>query len=357
MTEHSSRRWAVTTGAAAVLAAGLGLSGYVVARAASGSTGKAPAATAASTSKAGASHGTGSGSRRWAGGGAGGWPGKGRPGGMSGMGGVAGFGALGTIDHVGSTGFTVTTQRGTSLTIDTTKSTLYYEAQAKVSASALHAGENVVVQFKPPATTASGASLGTSKLTAIRVEIVLPSLGGNVLSDAGGTIVVADQQGFHRTIVTSGSTRYVEAGATVAASAVHTGTDVVAVGTIAADHTDLDATVVEVVGPSVTGKVTKISGSTITIAPLGGGGAVTVTTGSSTIFRSKGAASAFKALKRGDLLLAIGTPTGSTGFAASAVQFGSLPSMPPGMGRGGWGGGPFAGGPGALRNGTAQDPA
>lgn len=339
--QQSSRRWAAMTGAAAVLAAGLGLTGYVVARAASSSPSH-PAAADASTSNSGSSHGSGApGGRAFRG--ALGFPGP-RSFGRNGA--VAGGGAMGTVEHLDATSFTLQSARGTTLTVVTTGSTTYYEALSKVSASTLRDGDHVVVLFKRPA--AGSPSTATSKLTATRVDIVLPSLGGEVLSDAGGTIVIADSQGFHRTIVTSTSTRYFEAGTSVAANAVRPGTDVVAVGSIASDHTDLDAAAVEVVGPSVAGKVTKISGSTITITPLRGGSTETVTTESSTIFRSGGASSSLAKLKRGDYVLVIGTRTSATSFAASAVRFGIAPKLPAGTGRG-WGGkgfgvgGPFGG--------------
>lgn len=346
MMELFSRRGAITTGAVAVLAAGLGLTGYVVARAASGSPGTPAAATASSASK-----GSGSGSAprgNWQ---PGSGPGKGfgkgfggmrRPGGF----GFAGGGASGTVDHVGASSFTLKSHSGATLTIDTTSKTTYYEALSKVSASALQAGENVVVLFKSPAGASSGsttASSASSPRTAAQVEIVLPSLSGEVLSDSGGTIVVADQQGFHRTIITSGATRYDEGGSNVSAGSVADGTDIVAYGAIASDRTDLDATVVEIVGPNVAGTVTKISGSTITLTPLRGGAAETVTTSSTTVFRTKGATSSLKALKRGDVLVAIGVRTSSTSFAASVVQFGAAGS---GLARGGramWGAGHFGG--------------
>jgi hypothetical protein len=163
-----------------------------------------------------------------------------------------------------------------------------------------------------------------------------------VLSDTGGTIVVADGQGFHRTIDTTGSTTYSEAGATVSSSTVSLGVDVVAYGSIAANHTDLDAATVEVVGPVTAGKVTKVSGTNITVSALQGGGSVTISTTHVTVFRTDGKVSSISSVKVGDLLVAIGTRESAHAFAASSVRFGTLGNSHGGAGRGhGPGGGGF----------------
>ena len=177
-----------------------------------------------------------------------------------------------------------------------------------------------------------------------------PTIAGTVSADSAGKIVVRDEMGFQRTILTSKHTSYVEAGSSVPASAVRIGAEIVGTGAVAADHTDLDATTVQVVGPAVVGKVIGVSGRTIMVStyssPAGSSSApkatkMSISTSSSTHFRRGGTSSSLRAVKAGDLLLAIGTKESGVTFAAAAVIFGSVPS-------GHWpvGGPPFAGGSG-----------
>ncbi|HXY44929.1 MAG TPA: DUF5666 domain-containing protein [Acidimicrobiales bacterium] len=357
-----SKKWAIRTGVGLVAVCGLAAGGYGVAHAAG--AGRASVALTASPSSSGSSgEGSSSSSTRH------GWFGRGGAGfgrGAAGFGpggagfgpGGAGFGpsafgrigAAGTVGTVGSASFTLTTRQGGTLTVDTTKSTTYFEALSKVSASALKPGEQVAVVFTPPAAApaSSGATTtGSVTPTAATVDIILPSLQGTVLSISGGTIVIEDSQGFHRTIDTTTSTTYSEAGTTVSATAVTDGLDIVAFGSIAADHTDLDATTVEVTGPVAGGKVTNVSGTTITVSAPWGTGSTKITTTSSTIFRNGDKSSSIVAVKLGDLLTAIGTRASDGTFAATAVRFGSLPSAGAG---GAWStqGGGFFKGPGPM---------
>jgi hypothetical protein len=107
---------------------------------------------------------------------------------------------------------------------------------------------------------------------------------------------------------------------TVSASAVTAGEQVEAFGTVAADRTELDAGTVAVVGPLAGGKVTGISGATITAqSPRG---TIRISTSSSTIFASNGRASSLAAVKKGDFVLALGLQT-STTVTASGVWFGT----------------------------------
>lgn len=322
------RTWTAKVGIAALIAGGLAAGGYGIAQAAVGSAsrGATSSAVTASSGSSGSSAGSGYG-----------WPGGGPllGGGFRGFG---GFGpARGTVETVQSGSFTLKTGQGTTLTIDTTGSTTYYEALSKVSASALKSGEQVSVVFTRPSASAGTSTSSSVTPTAARVDIILPSLEGQVVSDSAGTIVVSDREGFHRTIDTTGSTTYSEAGTTVPASAVTNGVDVVAYGSIAANKTDLNAMSVEVVGPVASGKVTKLSGTTITVS-LPQGTSMTITTTSSTIFESSGKASSLSSVKVGDMLVVIGTRESNGTFAATAVRFGAVSEAP---GAGGWVG--FAG--------------
>ncbi len=349
-----TKTWTIRTGVGLVLVCGLAAGGYGIVHAASGSHDGALAGTDTASRSAAKPSGSSSPPSSWPNGGfrrggAGFGPGAfGRVGAGFGPGSFGLGGASGTVATVATRSFTVKTQQGSTHTVDTTASTTYYEAVSKVGASALKAGERVAISFTRPASSAAGSSsAGTAKSVtpvAATVNIILPTLQGEVVSNSGGTIVIEDAQGFQRTVDTSGSTTYTEAGATVPTSAVTNGLDIIAFGTIASDHTDLDATTVEVIGPVAAGKVTKISGTTITVSsPWGGGGSTTIATTPSTIFRKGGKASSLARLKVGDIVTAIGTRESGGTFAATAVSFGSLASTPRNAGGLGLGGGFFGG--------------
>ena len=86
----------------------------------------------------------------------------------------------------------------------------------------------------------------------------------------GSQLVVSQQDGLNVTVDTSTSTAYDEAGQAASASEVQVGTVVSVTGTLSSDHDQIDATTIEIVLPSVTGRVTGVSGAAFTIAILGG---------------------------------------------------------------------------------------
>jgi hypothetical protein len=169
------------------------------------------------------------------------------------------------------------------------------------------------------ATTSSAAT--TPEPTAEAIEIVVPQLAGRVADASAGKIVVEGPSGLQQTLVTSSSTSYRELGTAVSASAVTAGEVVVGFGSVASDQTELDATTVAVVGPLAGGKVTGVSGSTITVqSPRG---TVGISTSSSTIFRTDAGSSSLASVKSGDLVLAVGLQAGTSGFTASGLWFGT----------------------------------
>jgi hypothetical protein len=154
---------------------------------------------------------------------------------------------------------------------------------------------------------------------------------------------------------TSTSTTYAEAGQSVPATDVGVGTVVSVTGTVSSDHDQIDATTIEIVLPTVAGRVTGVSGTTITITGFDGT-VETVTTDSATVFRNQSGATTIASVAKGDLLQASGTPGSGNTFAAVTVFVGSGTPSAPGVfagpggfrGRGSPGGGPVAGG-GAWR--------
>jgi hypothetical protein len=271
-------------------------------------------------------------------------------------------GGVGSITAITASSVTVKSQQGGTKTILTTSKTVYVEAMSVVPRTDLKVGENIGVLARPvsppagrpgswsaPGTTPAPASSGSGSATtsaataspkpteptAVAIEILVPRLDGRVVSVSSGKVVVEDPSGLQQTIVTTSATTYRELNTTVPASAVTAGENVVGFGTVATDHTQLDASTVAIVGPLVGGRVTGVSGSTITVrAPRG---TVRISTSGSTIFRSNGGASSLAKIKTGDLVIAVGMPSGTSGFAASGIWFGTL-SAAGGTGIGGIGG-------------------
>jgi hypothetical protein len=259
------------------------------------------------------------------------------------FGGRFGFGGGGSITAIAAGSVTVKSSFRT-MTVLTTSQTLYVEAMSTVPRSDLKVGQRVAVTVKPqappagsfpnwqrpnvPPTGSSGSvqpattsAVTIAKPTAAAIEIVLPQLTGRVASVSSGKIVVEGPSGLQQTLVTSSSTSYRELGTTVSRAAVGTGEVAVGFGSVAADHTDLDATTVAVVGPLAGGKVTGVSGSTITVqSPRG---AVRISTSSSTIFRTNAGSSSLASVKSGDLVLAVGLQAGTSGLSASGLWFGT----------------------------------
>lgn len=130
-----------------------------------------------------------------------------------------------------ATGFTVTAQGGTPVAITTRPSTHLVDAGLPVRPSAVIPGEHVVVFLAAPVTSGSG--------TARTVVVILDRLDGRVVSSAGSSFVLADAQGFDRTVDVSAGTAYLPTGASFGSLAE--GRQVSAYGTVDPDQVSLDA--------------------------------------------------------------------------------------------------------------------
>lgn len=313
------------------LAVGLGASGFAVAGAV-GTAGTAAAALdSASTATPPSPPSAPSaiqpgGPVTWPGGGGG--PGRPPPGRHRPRGGL-----LGTVSATGSGTITLRTPRGASVTVTVNASTTYRQGRRSLTSGQVIVGEDVAV-------LPTSATAGTSSPTAATIVVVGPRIEGRVVSVSGQTLVVADAQGFYRTVLTSTSTSVTEAGTASALTAVTPGTKIAAIGTIASDHTDLDATAIRILLPRVVGKVTAVDTSTgtITLSAPGTTGSTTVTTTSSTTFRKGASSTTLSAIPVGSLVVAIGTPGSGNSLAALEVVV-RPPGHPfPGHGPGpGWG--------------------
>ena len=145
----------------------------------------------------------------------------------------------GVVTAVSPTSITLEHLDGTSSTYVLNSATTVREGRASATVSAIAVGERV--QVRPSASSVS---------TAAAVEIDLAKIRGTVVSESGNTIVVSDAQGFYRTIQLTNTTTYSKSGAVATMRDVVTGAVIVAEGTVGADHTTLDASVVDIgVGP------------------------------------------------------------------------------------------------------------
>ena len=157
--------------------------------------------------------------------------GVGRPDGGGGPGGFRHGGDEGTVTAASSSSITISKLGGTSSTFAITSSTTVHKDGATASLSELSTGDTVRIEPS-----------STSSTTASEIDIDSPHLFGTVTSVSGSTITISDQDGFWRTITTSGSTTYTKSGASSNAAAVSVGSVISAEGSIASDHTTLDAT-------------------------------------------------------------------------------------------------------------------
>lgn len=142
--------------------------------------------------------------------------------------------------------------------------------------------------------------------TASAIDIVLPYIAGQV--QAGSTtaqFVVQDSQGFWRTIITSSSTTYSSGGAAVTSAAIVPGSDVVAFGTVDANHTALDATTVYVLGPTTEGTVQVIRGDHLVLRAKSGA-RLSVVAGPHTLVRVHGKRASLHAIKHGARVTVLG---------------------------------------------------
>lgn len=301
--------------------------------------------------------------------------------GAFGAGGAFG-GSVGKVTAVGTGTITVQGGDGSTRTVDTTSSTKYFEMTTAATRDAIKVGEQVLVlpamsPVAAPGSTGSGSApthasapvsapapvgssgtsssagsgsarpgskvatprspfalgrwgrkiaaggLPTGPITAGSILVIEPYATGTVLSVSSSEIVVSGSGGLDRDVLVTKGTSYDEAGTSVAAGTVSKGDEIFAWGSAASDPTQLAASHVSIIGPTVSGIVSSVSGSTISLSTVGG--TVSVTTSRSTVFRSDGAASTLSKVTKGDILLAIGAKAGS-GFDATAVRFGSGPS-------------------------------
>lgn len=147
--------------------------------------------------------------------------------------------------HYGTTGWVNGSSNATTLTVRdaggrlhgfavTTATKYVYSDGSGAMVTDAKPNRIVKVRATPPATSGGNP-------VAQRVVIQLAELAGEVTSNAGGTLTIADGQGFTRTVNTTGSTRCTQKRATVPCSTIPNGSVILAAGKVDPDGTTLDA--------------------------------------------------------------------------------------------------------------------
>jgi hypothetical protein len=251
----------------------------------------------------------------------------------------------GTVSAIGTGSITVTLPDGSAQTFTTDASTTYTRDGKSASRSDLAVGQQVGIRpteaSEPmPGTGSSPGAAPATTPVAAAVNIESPRFVGTVVSVGNGTITIEDGQGFWHTVHTTGSTTYERGGQSASASDVTKGAHVVALGSIASNHTDLDASSVQVVLPHVGGDVTGVSGGTITLDTRAG--TVTVHTTSSTVYRTSSGTGSASDVVTGGHVVVEGDKAPDGSYTATTVTV--LPAGPDGPGGSGhWGPGPMGG--------------
>ena len=174
--------------------------------------------------------------------------------GGSGMGEGEGFGhhmgegLVGTVSAVSSTSITLSEPNGSSNTFAVDPSVTVTENGVTSAMGSVAVNQRVALTLS---TTVSNDVTG--------IAIAPAGLEGTVVSVGTNSFVISDEAGFYRTVNTSASTTYTNAGATATSSVVAVGATVMVQGEVdQTDHTSLDALSVN-------------AGSATVGVPMGGG--------------------------------------------------------------------------------------
>lgn len=201
------------------------------------------------------------------------------------------------VSSVNGNTINAATQAGRAITVTVSATTAYTEAGSTAALSDIQAGELIRVR---------GTRTRASSVQARAVVIVLPRVAGVVTSVSGATLTVTGRDALPHTINTDSSTRYLSGGQSASFSDVKVGSAIVAQGKLNADGS-LTAVRVAIVLPHVSGKVTGVSGSTVTIANVWGQ-TYTVNTSSSTTYVAPGGVTAtLSSVTPGERIVAAGT--------------------------------------------------
>ncbi|HXT37629.1 MAG TPA: hypothetical protein VN837_18795 [Chloroflexota bacterium] len=243
--------------------------------------------------------------------------------------GARGFGGGLTVTGISGNTITATTRGGATITITVNSSTTYDEAGASVTLAAVQSGQRISLR---------GSSTGTNAVTATSIAIVLPVENGVVTNVSGTTVTITSFDGSTHVINLETGTRYQKAGATEGATDVTSGTAITATGPTNSDGS-LNADLVTINVPRLSGQVTTSSNGSYTITGRDGGTDTISTTSGTVYVNADGTAAQASAITTGTTISAEGTLS-ADGKTLTALRITILPakgiSFGPG-GRGGWG--------------------
>lgn len=152
---------------------------------------------------------------------------------------------VGVVTNVNGSTLTLTGFDGATHTVNVTSSTRYLKAGQSAALTDVSSGTAIAVE---------GTHNADGSLTALRVTIQMPRLGGQVTAVNGSSYTVAGRSGTSFTITTNSSTTFVNPGGTVATAAtVKMGAYIMAEGSLSSDGKTLTALRVTII-PAGTGR-------------------------------------------------------------------------------------------------------
>jgi hypothetical protein len=173
------------------------------------------------------------------------------------------IGEGGLVTAVTATSVTVNRWDGKVTTYNITPTTTFSEGNKSTTAASLVVGDRINIRLARKAPT-----------TALKINIELAELTGNVTSVVGNLITITGPQGFARTIIVSDATTYVQGGAPATLADVTVGAAVFAEGTIDVNLTSLDALSIKIGSTDHAilyhGYVTVLSSTSVTLDRLNG---------------------------------------------------------------------------------------
>ncbi|HWE63703.1 MAG TPA: DUF5666 domain-containing protein, partial [Chloroflexota bacterium] len=167
---------------------------------------------------------------------------------------IGGAGVIGGPGVVGGPGVESTTPVTETITVSAT--TVYTRAGQAASLSDVRVGSVLNIE---------GTHTSATTLTASTIEIVLPQRAGVVTAINSNTLTVTGFDARTYTIVGGSSTTYHRAGQTAALSDITVGSLISAEGPLSSVGSTVNALAVTIQLPSVFGKVTAVSGNTVTV--------------------------------------------------------------------------------------------
>ena len=222
-----------------------------------------------------------------------------------------GFGQI-SITGIDGSNISLKTDDGWTRTIAVTSDTKITKGGQPIQLGDLKVGDQI--RFRE--TRSAGGNF-----TIQAINVVLPSVAGEVTAVNGDTFTVKTRGNVSWAITTNDATTYMLDGGTGAKSDVKVGAKVGIVGTQNGESA-LTATTVRIVPASVAGKVTAKTGDTITIQRVGGGTATLHVTGA-TKYHVRGKDNpSLSDINVGDVIVAAGRQRSDGSIDAVAVASG-----------------------------------